>query len=76
MCFSPRRIPKHLLFEQPARHSFLQRHWVKLVGYTTFLLLGLALSDLVHAGADQDPIRQPNVEMALAVCSYAEKKSI
>ncbi|BFM12392.1 marine proteobacterial sortase target protein [Simiduia litorea] len=49
MCFTPRRIPKHLILEEPKRPGFLQRHWVKVIGTTTFLLLGLALSDIARA---------------------------
>ena len=54
MCFTPRRIPKHLILEEPRRTSFLERHWVKIISCTTFMLLGLALSDLARANYVDD----------------------
>ncbi|MDN3640514.1 marine proteobacterial sortase target protein [Simiduia curdlanivorans] len=55
MCFTPRRIPKHLILEEPKRPGFLQRHWVKVIGTTTFLLLGLAISDIARADKVSEP---------------------
>lgn len=51
MCFSPRRIPKHLILEAPRKPGLLERHWVKLVGTATFVLLALALADIAKASA-------------------------
>ncbi|AFV00932.1 marine proteobacterial sortase target protein [Simiduia agarivorans] len=49
MCFKPRKIPRHLILEQPPKPGWLQRHWVGCVLTCTLVMLGLILSDVARA---------------------------
>ncbi|UTA49087.1 marine proteobacterial sortase target protein [Simiduia sp. 21SJ11W-1] len=57
MCFTPRKIPKHLILEQPQKPSVWTRHWLLIVATSTLFLLGLALADASQAalGSDSEP---------------------
>lgn len=52
MCFKTRKIPRHLILEQPPKPGWLQRHWVGCVLTGTLLMLGLILSDVARADSE------------------------
>ncbi|MBB3168882.1 marine proteobacterial sortase target protein [Simiduia aestuariiviva] len=69
MCFSPRRIPRHLILEQPKQPNPWLGRWLKLVGALTFLVLGLVIADIARAKAitsniDIEPLRATSGTLA------------
>lgn len=54
MCFTPRRIPKHLILQQPTPPSWLSRNSFKVCWALLLLLVGFGISDLVRAQNSTD----------------------